>query len=441
LATHFSIPCVCKFAKTMEHSSGWKIYSYPNNPRVWKAQIAGKYVGIEIETPAFELGKDNKSKEFLEKNPLGKVPVLETPEGCIFESNAIARHVARQNGSKIYGADSFQASQIDQWIDFAANEIDLPAAAWLYPILDIVPENREATNKAKGDIRKVLGLLNQHLQTRTFLVGERVSLADIVVAMSVYRLYVMVLDPGFRKGWHHLNRWFQTLVHQPQFSSVIGEVHLAEKMQVAKAAAPKTAAPKEKPAQPKKEQRKPAPQEEKKDEEEEEDLDGTKEEKKGKNPLDALPKSKMDMDDWKRKYSNEDTRSVALPWLWENFDPEGYSFWFGDYKYNDECTKLFMTNNLIGGWVQRLDELRKYGFGCILIFGEEPKLQVSSVWLFRGPEPPAEMKESDDFPSYEWRKLDHKDEKDRKLIEDYFAWNGDFGGNRPAFNDQGKVFK
>ena len=53
--------------------SSWKIYTYPNNPRVWKAQIAGKYVGIEIETPAFEMGKDNKSKEFLSKFPVGKV--------------------------------------------------------------------------------------------------------------------------------------------------------------------------------------------------------------------------------------------------------------------------------------------------------------------------------------------------------------------------------
>jgi len=51
----------------------WKIYTYPNNPRVWKALIAGKYAGVEIETPAFEMGKDNKTPEFLSKFPVGKV--------------------------------------------------------------------------------------------------------------------------------------------------------------------------------------------------------------------------------------------------------------------------------------------------------------------------------------------------------------------------------
>jgi len=163
--------------------------------------------------------------------------------------------------------------------------------------------------------------------------------------------------------------------------------------------------------------------------------------KKGKNPLDDLPKSKLDLDAWKRTYSNEKTREVALPWLWENFDPEGYSFWYSDFKFNAENTKLFMTNNLVSGWIQRLDKLRKYGFGSLLIFGDEPKLEIGAAWLFRGQEVPAEMKDSDDYSSYDWKKLDHKDEKDRKLIEDYFAWDGEFGGNRPAFNEQGKVFK
>ena len=237
---------------------------------------------------------------------------------------------------------------VDQWIDFASNEIELPSAAWIYPILDIVPENREATNKAKGDIRKALDILNHHLETRTFLVGERVSLADIVVSMSLYRLYQLVcfayfslgsfsflifrqvLDPGFRKGWKNLNRWFLTLVHQHEFASVIGEVHLCEKMAVAKAApkaaAPKKEAPKKEPAA-----AKPKPAPKKKEEDEEEDNEFKEEKKKSK--LDSLPKSKLDMEEWKRTYSNNGTRDVALPWLWEHFDPEGRinpdNFFFG----------------------------------------------------------------------------------------------------------------
>lgn len=97
------------------------------------------------------------------------------------------------------------------------------------------------------------------------------------------------------------------------------------------------------------------------------------------------------MDDWKRMYSNNDTLTVANPWFWENLDKEGYSVWFADYKYNDELEKMYMTCNLVGGFLQRVERLRKYGFGSVVIFGEEPKLAIGSCWLFRGQDIPNEV--------------------------------------------------
>jgi len=144
------------------------------------------------------------------------------------------------------------------------------------------------------------------------------------------------------------------------------------------------------------------------------------------------------MDEWKRTYSNKDTRSEALPWFWEHLDLEGYSLWFCNYKYNSECEKVFMTCNLLGGWIQRLDKLRKYGFGSLCIFGQEPKLSVSGCWMFRGKDIPQEMKETDDSEHYVWRRVDVNSAADKALVEDYFAWDGNFGGK--SFN-QGKIFK
>jgi len=99
-----------------------------------------------------------------------------------------------------------------------------------------------------------------------------------------------------------------------------------------------------------------------------------------------------------------------------------------------------MTANLVGGFFQRLDKLRKYGFGSMLIFGEDGNLEISGVWLFRGQDVPGEMKECDDYEHYEWRKLSADDAADKALIEDYFAWDGNFGGKKLQFN-QGKAFK
>ena len=50
----------------------------------------------------------------------------------------------------------------------------------------------QATEQAKEDMKKVLTVLNQHLNTRTFLVEERVSLADITAVCSMLWLYKQV---------------------------------------------------------------------------------------------------------------------------------------------------------------------------------------------------------------------------------------------------------
>jgi len=423
-----------------------KLYTDQGNPVAWKILVAAKYANVQVETPHFEVGTDNKSAEFEKKSPLGKVPVLETSEGVIFQPNAAARFVAKQSSRSLFGSNNFEAAQVEQWIEFSANEIDLPASVWVFPILGFIQNNPTATQRAKGDIRKVLEVLNSHLADKTFLVGERLSLADFVVATSLHRLYEKVLDPAFRKVFVNANRWFTTIVNQPEYLAVAGPTTLATKME----AAPKGDIPEEtkqeekpkkaeKPKQEKPKEEKPKP-EKPKETEEEVDEDGIPKEPKKKSLLDSLPPSKLVMDDWKRTYSNEDTRSVAIPWLWEHFDKEGYSFWHSDYKYNAELTKTFMTANLVSGFLQRLDKLRKYAFGSLIIFGDDGGLEVSGVWLFRGLNIPEEMTECDDAEHYNWKKLNHEEAESKELIQDYFAWDGKFGGKTKPFN-QGKVFK
>ena len=57
----------------------------------------------------------------------------------------------------------------------------------------------------------------------------------------------------------------------------------------------------------------------------------------------------MNMDEWKKTYSNEETEAVALPYFWKNFDKENYSIWYCEYKYPKELTMTFMSCNLISG--------------------------------------------------------------------------------------------
>jgi len=415
-----------------------KLYTYESNPRTQKILITAKYAGVNVEVVT---NVDTKSADFLKKNPTGKVPLLETDKGTISESNAIARYIAREGKPEFYGKSNIETALVDQWVDFASSEIELAAYAWIFPIQGVIPNNHVATKKAQEDIKKVLTILDNYLVTRTFLVGNHVTLADVAVATALLQLYQLVLDAPFRKDFVNTNRWFVTIVNQPEVKAVLGEVKLAEKAAVA-AAAPKEKkekpAKEAKPQQPKQEKKKEEKKEEKPAANDEEEEDYEKEDKGKKNPLDLLPKSSFILDEWKRMYSNNDTRTVANPWFWQNLDKEGYSLWFAEYKYNSELTKVFMTSNLIGGFYQRLEKLHKYAFGNMIIFGEEPNLAVSGVWLFRGLDVPEDMKACDDFEHYNWKKLDPNSEADKKIVDDYNAWEATSGDKKFT---AGKTFK
>merc|ERR1712113_416909 len=81
-----------------------------------------------------------------------------------------------------------------------------------------------------GDVKAALKCLNDHLLTRTFLVGERLTLADIAVATTMLSLYKQVLEPAFRKPFVNVTRWFTTVVNQPKVKEVLGQVTLCAKM-------------------------------------------------------------------------------------------------------------------------------------------------------------------------------------------------------------------
>ncbi|KAM6976660.1 elongation factor 1-gamma [Aplochiton taeniatus] len=433
------------------------LFTYPENWRAFKAQIAAQYSGARLKVasnaPAFTFGQTNRTPAFLNNFPLGKVPAYQGDDGfCLFESNAIAHYLSNE---ALRGASPQAAAQVLQWVSFADAEIIPPASAWVFPTLGIMQFNKQATEQAKEEVKKVLAVLNQHLNSRTFLVGERITLADISVACSMIWLYKQVLEPSFRQPYPNVTRWFTTCVNQPQFKAVLGEVKLCDKMaqfdsrkfsdmQPKRDTAPKkdkagkdAGKPQEKKE---KKERKPAPAAE--EEEMDECEAALAAEPKAKDPFAHLPKSPFVFDEFKRKYSNEDTLTVAVPHFWEHFDKEGYSIWYCEYKFPEELAQTFMSCNLITGMFQRLDKLRKNAFASVILFGGNNDSTISGVWIFRGQDLAFPLSDDwqIDYESYSWRKLDVDSEECKTMVKEYFAWEGEFKHVGKAVN-QGKIFK
>jgi len=423
------------------------LYTYPGNFRAEKVLAVAKLSNADVKVDdKFVFGETNKSDAFLKKFPLGKVPAFEGSDGtCLFESDAIAYYVANK---QLRGGDSCLAqAQVAQFVSFAQNEVLPAACTWVFPTMGIMQFNKTSTEHAKEDVKKAMEALDKVLLTKTFLVGERITLADVSVAYALKMLFENVLDAAFRKPFGNVVRWYTTVMNQPQVVAVSGQPKLAEKMAQFDAkkyaemsgkgdSAKKESAKKDKP---KKEQPKKKEEPKKKAEPEDED-EPMPAPPKAKDPFAEIPAGSWVMDDFKRFYSNND-EDKSIPYFWEKFDAEHYSIWFCEYLYPDELTMTFMSSNLIGGMFQRLDKLRKYAFGSVAVFGSNNNSSISGVWVWRGQDLAFEKSEDlqIDYSSYKWTKMDPKSEETKAKVEQYFKWEGTDSKGR-KFCD-GKIYK
>lgn len=269
---------------------------------------------------------------------------------CVYQWLIWITVTSQNEKTNLLGKTKQDYASIVRWMSFANTEILNSLAGWFRPIVGRDPYNKKNVEDSSKAALKAVAALENHLFINTYLVGERVTLADIFTAGIISRGFQYFFDKKWRQENPNVTRWYETIVNQPIYKAVVEKVEFVDEALKnqppagAKKDAPKKDAPKkEKEAVPKKEAAKPKAKAVEEDQDEE-----VQEAPKAKHLLEALPKATLVLDDWKRKYSNEDTRSVALPWFWENYKPDEYSLWKVDYKYNDELTQVFMTSNLIG---------------------------------------------------------------------------------------------
>jgi len=402
--------------------------------RTWKIQIAAQYAGVNLDVV------DSAGKEFKAASPSGKAPVLSTFNGSFFESNAILRYIARlRRDSGLYGDSFHEAALVDQWVDFSSNELEPTRHIWLLPVQGVLQFNGKAYSEARKELADALALLNSHLADNTFLVGNHVTIADIAIATALVEPYRELFDQNYRKPFGEVTRWFTTVINQREFQAVVGKVEFAKQEKRApKPAKPEggeggeqKGKPQQQQQQPKQAQQPKQPKQPQQPKEKKEEKaageDGGEEDApkpKVKNPIDLLPASPMQLDSVKKiLFSQRPWNPDFFKDFWPNFDAQGYSIWHADYQYNHENRVYFMTCNLLGGFLQRCDDARRYALGVMVLAGNDedaPPFEISGVWIFRGLEVPREMKDNPDSEYYTFSKLDSNNADHRKRIETYF---------------------
>ena len=168
------------------HPERLQLYSLPT-PNGVKVSIALEEIGLpyEVHRVAFERNEQS-SPEFMSLNPNNKIPAIIDPNGpggkpmALFESGAILVYLAGKTG-QLMPADEAGRYETLQWLMFQMGGVGpmFGQVGFFHKFAGKEFEDKRPRDRYVVESRRLLGVVDQQLATREWLVGDQYTIADI----------------------------------------------------------------------------------------------------------------------------------------------------------------------------------------------------------------------------------------------------------------------
>jgi len=197
-----------------------KLYDFTMAPNPRRVRIFLAEKGIEVPLVQVNLASaENRKPEFLAKNPMGTLPVLELDDGTyLAESVAICRYFEELKPQPaLLGIDAKDRAIVEMWNRRMELDLFFPVAQAFRNTSDFfkgrIPQVPEWGKVCKESALKRLEWLDKELATRQFIAGDRYSIADItaLVAVDFGRPTNIRIAPEQK----NLARWYQAVSSRP----------------------------------------------------------------------------------------------------------------------------------------------------------------------------------------------------------------------------------
>lgn len=186
----------------------------------WTADL----IGLSYRTEVWGLPhRDPHEAEYLKLNPNAQVPVILDDGFVLWESGAIVRYLAERHRSGLWPADIKERALVDQWVTWQSTELN---PTWPYVVQALLRKNPAYADRARiEDSVARWSAANaiveaQLRQTGGFVANGRLSLADIVVALSSHRWFATPFD---RPELPAMRAHYEMLKATPEGGKYMGE--------------------------------------------------------------------------------------------------------------------------------------------------------------------------------------------------------------------------
>jgi glutathione S-transferase len=198
----------------------YTLYDYLPSGNGYKVRLTAKHLKIPYRLVEVDiLQRATRTAEFLEKNPNGRIPLLEVEgRGFLWESHAIISFLAE--GSELLPTDPWQRARVWQWLCFEQYNLEPNVATvrfWVSILKKTAAELGERLPEKLAKGYEALAVLEKGLEGKDFLVADRFTLADI----SLYAYTHVAPEGGVSlDAYPRIQAWMQRVAAQPRHAPI-----------------------------------------------------------------------------------------------------------------------------------------------------------------------------------------------------------------------------
>ena len=191
-----------------------KLYCMGESGNAYKAALTLELSGLEWE-PVFVdfFNGETRTADFREINEMGEVPVMVDGDLTLTQSGVIQDYVSSKSG-KLGGQSANERREILRWMFWDNHKMSSQAGVLRF-MMNFVPEDKrpgEVIAWLSGRLKSALTVLDTALAGRSWLVGDRITLADIACCGYLFYPEPFTFD---RKDYPNIDAWLDRIAAQP----------------------------------------------------------------------------------------------------------------------------------------------------------------------------------------------------------------------------------
>ena len=162
-----------------------------------------------------------KTPAYVALNPNSQIPVMEDADYVLWESNVITRYLcAKHSPGNLYPTDLQERFDAERWMEWQQTMVNPASRNGFWHLIRLPADQRDPALIAQSNaaVELLMAMLDTHLATQSFMVGERFTMADIPLGCEVQRWFSL---PQTREKRPNIERWFATLLARPAAAGVL----------------------------------------------------------------------------------------------------------------------------------------------------------------------------------------------------------------------------